>query len=43
MPPTVEVTYAPQYTDENIGLGAKTAAGAVADLLPQKVIQKVKK
>ena len=29
MPPTVEVTYAPQYTDEQIGLGAKTAAGAV--------------
>ena len=29
MPPSVEVTYAPQYTDEQIGLGAKTAAGAV--------------
>lgn len=29
MPPTVEVTYAPNYTDEQIGLGAKTAAGAV--------------
>ena len=29
MPPTVEVTYAPQYTDENVGLGAKTSAGAV--------------
>ena len=29
MPPTVEVTYAPNYTDSEIGLGAKTAAGAV--------------
>jgi hypothetical protein len=33
MPPTVEVTYAPQYTDENIGLGAKTAAGAVDEFV----------
>ena len=33
MPPTVEVTYAPQYTDENIGLGSKTAAGAVDEFV----------
>ena len=36
MPPTVEVTYAPQYTDENIGLGAKTAAGAVDRFITTK-------
>ena len=29
MPPTVEVTYDPQYTDSDIGVGAKTAVGAV--------------
>ena len=29
MPPTVEVTYDPQYTDSEIGVGAKTAVGAV--------------
>ena len=29
MPPTVEVTYDPQYTDSDIGVGAKTAVSAV--------------
>ena len=29
MPPTVEVTYDPQYTDSDIGVGAKTAVGAI--------------
>ena len=29
MPPTVEVTYDPQYTDSEIGVGAKTAVSAV--------------
>ena len=29
MPPTVEVTYDPQYTESDISVGAKTAVGAI--------------
>ena len=36
MPPTVEVTYAPQYTEEGIGMFADTAVGAVDKFMRER-------